>query len=552
METYTIGVDFGSLSCRAVLADTRTGRVLASESMAYPHGVMDTVLAVNRKPLPTDYALQDPADYLLVLEAVLPAVMRAAGVSPELVVGIGIDFTCCTMLPVDKNGEPLCFQACFREEPQAYVKMWKHHAAQAYADRINAVAVARGEPWLSLTGGAVSAEGMLPKLSQPLAEAPQVYEAAAAFMEAGDFITYQLTGVPVCSYQLAAYKTQYDKKNGYPSEEFLAAVDERLRYAVRDKLPFPIRGAGEAVGRVTPAAARRFGLSVGTVVATAMADAPVAAFALDTCRAGEAFGVFGTSACFFVLGKDSLPVHGICGTAADGVVPGLVGYEAGLCCFGDHFAYAADRLTSPCYVKEAEARGMPMLQLLLEKAAKKAPGESGVLALNWFNGNRSVLIDAELSGLFVGLTLSTAPEDLMRALVEATAFGTRNIFDTFREAGVTVDGLVAAGGVARKDPFTMQLFADVLGFPIRIAATDEAPALGSAVNAAVAAGVYPSFAEAIPAMSAVSDTVYRPNEKSKSVYDRLYREYKRLHDCFGRGENDVMRVLRAIRKGAIE
>ena len=550
MATYTIGVDFGSLSCRAVLADTATGRVLAGETMAYPHGVMDTVLAASGAPLLPEYALQDPADYLLGLQTVLPAVIAAAGVSKEDVIGIGIDFTCCSMLPVDETGTPLCFQERFRFEPQAYVKMWKHHAAQPYADRINAVARERGEAWLQLTGGTVSSEFMFPKIYQTLAEAPAVYEAAAAFMEAGDFITYQLTGVPTCGYQYAAYKSQYSEAEGYPCEEFFAAVDERLRHVVRDKLPYPIRKAGTAVGRVTPAAAARFGLAAGTAVAAATPDAHVAAFALDTCRAGDAFAVFGTSACFYSLDREMRRVDGICGSAVDGVVPGLVGYEAGLCCFGDHFAYAAERLTSPAYAREAEERGISMLKLLIEKAAKKAPGESGVLALNWFNGNRSVLINSDLSGLFVGITLGTAPEDLMRALIEATAFGTRNIFEAFRASGVAVDALVAAGGIARKDPFTMQLFADVLGLPIRIAETTEAPALGSAVNAAVAAGAYASFGEAIPAMSAVGDTVYQPNPAHRAVYDRLYAEYKRLHDYFGRGENPVMLTLREIRQGA--
>lgn len=551
MATYTIGVDFGSLSCRAVLADTKNGRVLASETMAYPHAVMDTVLAATGAPLPANYALQDPADYLLTLSSVLPAVIRAAGVAEADVIGIGIDFTCCSMLPVDAAGNPLCFDERFCGEPQAYVKMWKHHAAQPYADRINEVARTRGERWLSLTGGTVSSEFMFPKIYQTLVEAPAVYEAAAAFMEAGDFITYQLTGVPTCGYQYAAYKSQYSEEEGYPSEEFFAAVDERLRHVVRDKLPYPIRKAGTPVGRVTREAAARFGLAEGTVVAAATPDAHVAAFALDTCRAGDGFAVFGTSACFYSLSEEMRRVDGICGMAADGVVPGLVGYEAGLCCFGDHFAYAAERLTSAAYVKEAEARGVPMLKLLIEKAAKKAPGEAGVLALNWWNGNRSVLINSDLSGLFVGMTLGTAPEDLMRALIEATAFGTRNIFETFAAAGVPITALVAAGGVARKDPFTMQLFADVLRLPIRIAETTEAPALGSAVNAAVAAGAYPSFAEAIPAMSAVSDTVYRPNEAASAVYDALYGEYKRLHDYFGRGENNVMLTLRQVRERAV-
>lgn len=546
MGRYTIGVDFGSLSCRALLVDTETGAELASATMEYPHAVMDTVLAATDARLPANYALQDPADYTEVLAFVLPAVIKEAGVAPEEVAAIGVDFTCCTMLPIRADGTPLCFEKAFSGNPHAYVKMWKHHAAQPYADRINAVARARGERWLARTGGAVSSEFMFPKIYQILEEAPEVYAAAAAFMEAGDWITYQLTGTPACAYQYAAYKSQYTKGEGYPCEEFFAEVDERLRHVVRDKLPYPILPQGAPVGRVTGEAAARFGIAEGTVVAAAAPDAHVAAPALNACRDKDAYAVFGTSGCFYVLGKREMPVPGICGTQPDGVVPGCFGYEAGLCCLGDHFAYAADKLTSPAYVEEAKARGISMLQLLIEKASKKAPGASGVLALNWWNGNRSVLINSDLSGVFVGMTLGTAPEDLMRALIEATAFGTRNIFETFEDCGVKVGSLVASGGIARKDPFTMQLYADVLHMDIRIAKTAQAPALGSAINAAMAAGMFASYEAAAAVMSGVGDTVYHPTPAASAVYDQLYAEYKKLHDYFGRGENNVMLTLRRL------
>ncbi len=546
MATYTIGVDFGSLSARAVLVDTKTGTELATATMEYPHAVMDTVLAASGARLPANYALQDPADYLAALRHVLPTVIAEAGVPAREVVGLGIDFTCCTMLPITADGTPLCFAEAFEKNPHAYVKMWKHHAAQPYADRINAVARARGERWLQRTGGTVSSEFMFPKIYQILEEAPEVYAAAHAFMEAGDWITYQLTGTPVCSYQSAAYKSQYTLGEGYPTEEFFAAVDERLRHVVRDKLPYPINPMGAPVGRVTAGAAARFGIAVGTVVATAAPDAHVAAPALGACHDGDAYAVLGTSGCFFVVGERELPVSGICGTQPDGVIPGFFGYEAGLCCLGDHFAYAADRLTSPAYVKEAQARGISMLQLLIEKASKKAPGEGGVLALNWFNGNRCLFNNSDLSGLFVGITLGTAPEDLMRALIEATAFGIRNIFENFRASGVPITRLVASGGIARKDPFTMQLYADVLNMDIRIAKTAQAPALGAAVNGAMAAGLFPSYEAAASVMSGVGDTVYHPNPAATAVYDKLYAEYKKLHDYFGRGENNVMLTLRRI------
>lgn len=551
MTKYTIGVDFGSLSCRGVLLNAQNGEEIAVATKEYPHGVMQNTPTKQNVPAAPDTALQHPADYLLALRCVLAELFASSGIEREAVVGIGIDFTCCTMLPVLADGTPLAFLPAFVDNPHAYVKMWKHHAAQKYADRINEVAKARGEKWLSLCGGTMSSEFMFPKIYQTLDEAPEVYAAAHAFMEAGDWINFRLTGTPTCGYQYAAYKCQYTEEAGYPNEEFFAAVDERLRYVVRDKLPYPVVPAAKCIGRVSEAAAKEFGLAPGTAVATAAPDAHVAACALDTCREGDSLAVLGTSACFYALSREPHDVQGICGTVKHGVVPGLYGYEAGLCCFGDHFAYAADRLTSPAYEREADEEGISMLQLLLKKAAKKQPGESGVLALNWFNGNRSVLINSDLSGLFVGITLDTAPEDLLRALLEACAFGTRNIYETFAKAGLRISRLVASGGIARKDPFTMQLLSDVTGLDIRIAKTAEAPAHGSAVNAAVAAGLYESLPAAIAALSGVGDTVYHPSAAHKAVYDKLYAEYKKLHDYFGRGENNVMLTLRQLAaKGA--
>ena len=551
MTNYTIGIDFGSLSARAVLADTATGREVASATLDYPHAVMDTVLAKTGAPLPPAYALQDPADYLLALESVIPEVLRRGGAAAEEVKGVCIDFTCCTLLPVTKEGTPLCFDPAFAEEPLAYTLLWKHHAAQKYADRMNEIARERGEKFMDHIGGVISSEWMFPKICQVMNEAPAVFERADYFIEAGDWITWMLCGRQQRSYLYAAYKSLYIKGIGYPAEDYFAAVDERLRHIVRDKLMQPVAGLGESVGTVTPEAASRFGLAAGTVVACAIPDAHAAAPALGIKECGDMFGVLGTSGCFMLLGDHSVMIPGTCGIVQDGVIPGFYGFEAGLCCLGDHFAYAAERLTSPAYVKEAEERGISMMKLLIEKAAKKAPGESGVLALNWFNGNRSTLVDSDLSGLFVGMTLTTAPEDLMRALIEATAFGSRYIVEHFEKYGVPVKRLIASGGIARKDPFTMQLYADVLGREIVIAETAQAPALGAAICAAVATGDYADFISAIDGMHSAVDKKYVPVTENSRRYDELYAEYKLLHEYFGKGENKVMHRLRAIKERAI-
>ncbi len=546
MKAYTIGIDFGSLSGRAVLMEADTGREVATATLDYPHAVMDTHLAKTGAPLKANFALQDPADYLLVLETVIPAVIREAGITPADVAGIAIDFTCCTLLPVDEHGTPLCFDPAFAGNPYAYTLLWKHHAAQKHADRLTRVARERGEKFLDQVGGTISSEWMFPKIYQVLDEAPEVYERARYFIEAGDWITWMLCGEHKRGYQFAAYKSLYTKGVGYPSEDYFAAVDERLRHVVRDKLTEPAVSLGDKVGTVTAEAAKRFGLAEGTAVGAPDPDAHIAALALGIQNEGDMFAVLGTSACFFLIGKQNLNVPGTCGTVADGVLPGFYGFEAGLCCLGDHFAFAAEKLTSPAYVKEAEERGVSMLKLLIEKAAQKSPGESGVLALNWFNGNRNLLVDSQLSGLFVGLTLTTQPEDLMRALIEATAFGWRNIVEQYEHCGVPVKRIVASGGIARKDPFTMQLYADVLGREISITETAQAPAASAAIGAAVAAGLYKDLAAASEAMASREERVYRPVAEHTAIYDELYAEYKTLHDYFGKGENTVMHRLRGL------
>lgn len=546
MSTYTIGIDFGSLSGRAVLSETATGREVAAATLEYPHAVMDTRLAKSNAPLPADFALQDPADYLLVLETVIPAVIRKACISPDEVKGIAVDFTTCTMLSVDENGTPLCFDPAFAEDPLAYALLWKHHAAQKYADVFTSKARERGEKFLDQIGGTISSEWMFPKICQILHESPEVYRQARYFIEAGDWVTWMLCGQQKRSYQFAACKSFYQKDVGYPSDDYFAAVDERLRHVVRDKLTEPVITIGEKAGTVTAKAAARFGLAAGTAVGAPSPDAHIAALALGIQDEGDMLAVLGTSACFLLVGKDNITVPGTCGTIADGILPGFYGFEAGLCCLGDHFAFAAERLTSPAYVKEAEERGISMLKLLIEKAAEKRVGESGVLALNWFNGNRNLLVDSNLSGLFVGITMNTAPEDLMRALIEATAFGWRSITEQYERCGVPVRHIVASGGIARKDPFTMQLYADVLGRELTIAETSQAPAASAAIGAAVAAGLYPNLRAASRAMACRTERIYRPIAANTAVYDRLYTEYKTLHDYFGKGGNGVMHRLRAL------
>lgn len=555
MSKYTIGVDFGTLSGRAVLVDVQTGTELASSVFDYPHGVMDRALP-DGTPLGVDWALQHPQDYLEVFYHTIPAVLKESGVSPRDVIGVGIDFTACTFLPVRADGTPLCFLEEFCGNPHAYVKLWKHHAAQDKANRLNEIAAARGEKWLARYGGKISSEWQVPKVWQVLEEAPEVYAAADHFIEAADWVVFALCGRLTRNTCTAGYKGIWHRQEGYPDSDFYKALDPRLEHYVEEKLSYPLIQLGERAGGITAGMAARTGLQEGTAVAAANVDAHVTAPAVKITGPGRLLAIMGTSTCHILLGEEEHTVPGMCGVVEGGVYPGFYGYEAGQSCVGDHFAWFIENCLPAAYQEDAKAQGKNIHAYLREKAEALAVGESGLVALDWWNGNRSVLVDVDLTGLLLGMTLQTKPEEIYRALIEATAYGTRKIVETFRENGVPVEEFYASGGISQKDPMTMQIYADVLDMPVRIAGSTQGPALGSAIFAAVAAGReaggYSDVFAAAGAMGKLRDTVYLPKAANVAAYNRLYAEYSRLHDYFGRGENDAMKRLKEIRKSALE
>lgn len=551
MAKYTIGIDFGSLSGRAVLADTQSGAEIAMSEFDYPHGVMDQALPDGTK-LGVDWALQDPRDYIDVLARTIPDLLRQTGAAPEDVVGIGTDFTACTVLPVKDDGTPLCFLPEFRANPHAYVKLWKHHAAQREANRLNEIAAARGETWLARYGGKISSEWELPKLWQVLEEAPDVYRAMDHWVEAADWIVWQLTGVQTRNSCTAGYKAMWHKREGYPDPSFFKALDPRLENVIQEKLRCPVTPLGRRAGGLTAKMAALTGLRAGTAVSIGNVDAHVTVPAVKIDGVGKLLGIMGTSTCHILLGEAERMTPGMCGVVEDGVLPGFFGYEAGQSCVGDHFAWLVKNCVPESYQAAAKARGLDIHAHLTELADALLPGESGLVALDWWNGNRSVLVDADLAGLMVGMTLRTRPEEMYRALIEATAFGTRKIVETFRQSGVPIDEFYASGGISQKNAMAMQIYADVLRMPVRIAGSPQGPALGSAIFGAVAAGRaaggYDDIFEAARHMGKLRDAVYRPNRRHAALYDRLYGEYSSLHDYFGRGANDVMKRLKRLKK----
>jgi L-ribulokinase len=551
--SYSIGIDFGTESGRAVLVDCADGRELATAVHPYANGVIDERLPGPDEDveLDADWALQDPDDYVAVYRKAVPALLAETGVDPAEVVGIGIDFTACTMLPTTADGTPLCRLEEWRRNPHAWVKLWKHHAAQPEADLVNAVAAERGEPWLERYGGKISSEWFVAKSLQILREAPEVYERADRLIEAADWAVWQLTGVETRNSCTAGYKAMWSKRDGFPGNDYFAALDPRFERVVDEKMSREILPLGARAGDLSEHAAAWTGLRPGTAVAVANVDAHVSAPAATVTEPGSMVAIMGTSICHILLGREPAVVEGMCGVVEDGVVPGLFGFEAGQSAVGDIFAWFVERCVPAEEHEAAAGRGLSVHAYLEQEAARLEAGESGLLALDWWNGNRSVLVDAELGGLLVGMTLQTRPAELYRALIEATAFGTRVIVDAFRSAGVAVDRIVACGGLPERNKLLMQIYTDVTGLEHVVAASKQAPALGAAMFGAVAAGAagggYDSIVDASRSMAPPSGEVFRPAPAASAVYEQLYPEYVRLHDLFGRGGDDVMKNLRNIR-----
>ena len=548
-DAAVVGVDFGTLSGRAVVVRVRDGAELGSATHEYPHAVVDRMLPVDDVPLPPEWALQVPEDYREVLRATVPAALRQAGVDASDVVGIGTDFTACTMVPTTADGTPLNELPEFADNPHAYVKLWKHHAAQGQANRINELARERGEKWLPRYGGQISSEWEFAKGLQLLEEAPDVYAAMDRWVEAADWIVWELCGHYVRNACTAGYKGIY-QDGAYPSADFLGALNPRFAGFVVDKLDQPIGQLAQGAGTLSANGAALTGLPEGIAVAVGNVDAHVTAPAARAIEPGQMVAIMGTSTCHVMNGQELHEVPGMCGVVDGGITAGLWGYEAGQSGVGDIFNWFVTTSVPAHYHATAEQEGVSVHEVLTRLAADQAVGEHGLLALDWHSGNRSVLVDHELSGLILGLTLATRPEEVYRALLEATAFGTRQIIEAFDTSGVPVNELVVAGGLL-KNPLLMQIYADVTNLPLSTIGSAQGPALGSAIHAAVAAGAYPDIHTASEAMGHKNEGVYQPTPANVADYERLYDEYRTLHDYFGRGDNDVMHRLKAIRRQAV-
>lgn len=551
MERYTIGLDFGTLSVRAELVSMSDGREEAACIFEYPHAVMEHTLP-DGTPLPDKFALQHPQDYIDGLTYTVRGVLEKSGVRPEQIVGIGMDVTSASILPVFKDKTPLCLTEAFSAEPHAYIKLWKHHAGEEEAAEIDRIGRALGEPWVQMYGGKVSAEWATPKVLETLHKAPAVYETADYFLEVMDWLVWILTDSLSTSTSAAGYKALHHHEYGFPSEAFFKALDPRMEHFIRDKYDLPVLRAGGRAGLLTAEMAQVLGLKAGTPVSVPAIDAHCSILGGGVDDPNEMMIVMGTSSCHLLLTEGTISVPGMQGVVKDGILPDYYGSEAGQSCVGDLFAWYMERMVPASYAQEAKEAGISVHELMCRKLKGYRAGASGLIALDWMGGVRSPLMDFDLSGLILGLNLKTRPEDIYLCLIEATAFGTRAIIDSYENAGVPINRIVLGGGIPRKNPFLVQVYADVLGRPMELAASDQACALGAAILGAAAAGKeasgYADVHEAIRALAGQKLQTVQPDPAQTKAYDQLYATYLELMDHFGRGGSDLMKRMLHLRR----
>lgn len=544
MSKYSMGIDFGTLSGRAVIVDIETGEEKATSVCEYKHAVMSDKF-VNGESLPADYALQHPQDYLDVLYYIINDSIEKSGVDSKDIIGVGVDFTASTVMPVTEDGTPLCFLSEYVNNPHSYVKLWKHHAAQKEADEINALAKETNAKWLDSYGGTISCEWMFPKILQILREDEKLYNDTFRFIEAGDWIVWQLTGRETHSVCTTGFKGMWNEKDGYPDKEFFKKLDSRMENIIGDKVSQNVIKLSEIAGYITEEVAKKTGLKSGTPVAPVFIDAHAALPALGIVNSGSLLMIIGTSTCHILIGDKGSFVPGISGYVKDGIVDNLYAYEAGQACVGDSFDWFVNNCVPHKYYLEAEEQGINIHKYLRSKAEMLSPGSNGVIALDWWNGNRTPYVNGNLSGVIAGLDINTTPEQIYRALIESTAYGTKRIIEIYEENGIEIKILYAAGGIAEKDEMLMQIYADVTGREILLSGTAQACAYGSAVLGAVNENGYSDLATASEKMKKIKDYTFKPNKENTEKYNELYEEYKKLSQHFANGETNIMNFLKS-------
>ena len=532
---YTIGLDFGTSSARSVLVDVTDGQSVYTSVFDYPDGVLTEYLPESTIRIGEGYYLQNPENYYDALISLLKDTVHYSGVSSDDIIGIGIDFTSCTVLPLDENMQPLMMRKEYRKSPHSWVKLWKHVSPIKQAIRIDESIKKRSEQFITRYGGDKSSnEWLFAKALETRDEAPEVYEATSVFMEAGDWIAYLLTGNIVKSGNYASFKAMWSETDGYPSAEFFDDVEPGFSDILDKTGNIEILNPGREAGKLTKQMAEITGLREGISVAVPMIDAHAVIPAFGLRESGALVMVIGTSNSHILLSNVDAVVPGILGMGENAILQGYYAYDSAQAACGDAYAWVSGALNTN-------------IKTLNKKMSVLKPGESGLIALDWLNGNRSTLKDSNLTGLIIGMTLNTKPEEIYRAFVEATAFGARRIIENYRSHGVPVEKLFAGGGIPVKAPEIMQIFADVLGQEIRAGNCPQPSALGSAIYAASAAGSsaggYNKVEKAIEAMSADMDLVFVPNQDNHRTYNDLYDIYCSLYESFSKKDSEMKKLI---------
>ncbi|SCS20788.1 ribulokinase [Staphylococcus caeli] len=540
--TYSIGIDFGTGSGRVFLVNTENGEIVAQYIKNYTHGTIEGNL--NGRKIPQNFSLQNANDYMEVIELGVPAILAESQVNVEEVVGMGIDFTSSTVIFVDENMEPMHNKPHFHDNPHAYVKLWKHHGAQEEADALLNTALEEKNRWLGYYGFNVSSEWMIPKIMEVHHKAPEVMAETAYIMEAGDWIVNRLTDKNVRSNCGLGFKAFWEASTGFHYDLF-DKVNSDLSEIVRNKLDAPIVNIGESVGQVSATMAEQLGLSPETQVSPFIIDAHASLLGIGAEKDKEMTMVMGTSTCHLMLNKAQHKVPGISGSVKGAIIPDLYAYEAGQSAVGDLFEYVAKQAPYD-YVQAAESRGISIFDLLNEKAGKLYPGESGLIALDWHNGNRSVLSDSNLKGSLFGMTLQTKHEEIYRAYIEATAFGTKMIMQQYQGWQMDVENVFACGGIPKKNGLLMEIYANVLNKQVTIIDSEYAPAIGAAILGAICGKAHPDFNTAIAAMKEPVLYQVTPDPEQVAIYKKLFSAYKELHDLHGYKKARIMRNVSAL------
>jgi L-ribulokinase len=556
---YSLGLDYGTNSVRTVVVNTANGREVATAVWNYAQGTQGVIL--SRDP---NLARQHPGDYVTGAEKTIKAALASAkkkvrGFQADQVIGIGVDTTGSTPIPVDRTGRPLALDRKFAKNPAAMAWLWKDHTGVAEAEEITELAREIRPQYLAKCGGTYSSEWFFSKILHCLRTSPEVFDAAHLWVECADWIPAMLTGtqapeqltVGVCA---AGHKAMYsDDWGGYPDAEFLGRLDPKMG-ELRARLRPKAASIDKAVGGLTTEWAKRTGLPAGIPVAVGAFDAHLGGVG-SGIQPGTLVKIIGTSTCDMMvvpLGENLPDIPGLCGIVPGSILPGYYGWEAGQSAVGDIFNWFIN------YIQPL-GKKLGTHESLSAQATRLAPGESGLLALDWNNGNRTILVDQRLTGLLLGQTLYTTPAEVYRALVEATAFGALTIIKRLEEYGIKVERIVNCGGIAEKNPLVMQIYADATGRPINISRSAQTCALGAAIAGAVVAGKavggFDNYADAQKAMTGLKPKTFQPNPKAKATYERLYSLYRKLHDSFGTPQpngslHSVMKDLLQIRNEA--